>query len=206
MSPFLWDWLCTSGAQHDSYKYVATLNFLQVFLCQFYDFFFFKKLEELEKEEELRTAAGEYDSDSESEDEEMMEIRQLAKQIREKKKLKILQSKEKNTQGPRMPRTAKKVSLGFVLLILSSNHSSPSLLSYHPISSETAWRVNCQAHMPLLAASKLSKKLVHAPGINPDSTARFPQATQLPPLPHAGGLVWSHADFPAVDPESMSPH
>ncbi|XP_037057567.1 nucleolar GTP-binding protein 1-like [Peromyscus leucopus] len=39
----------------------------------------------------------------------MMEIRQLAKQIREKKKLKILQSKEKNTQGPRMPRTAKKV-------------------------------------------------------------------------------------------------
>ncbi|XP_063133027.1 GTP-binding protein 4-like [Rattus norvegicus] len=37
----------------------------------------------------------------------MVEIRQLAKQIREKK-LKILQSKEKNTQGPRMPRTAKK--------------------------------------------------------------------------------------------------
>ncbi|XP_021563348.1 nucleolar GTP-binding protein 1 [Carlito syrichta] len=68
-----------------------------------------KKLEELEKEEELRAAAGEYDSESESEDEEMVEIRQLAKQIREKKKLKILESKEKNTQGPRMPRTAKKV-------------------------------------------------------------------------------------------------
>nr|XP_045217740.1 GTP-binding protein 4 isoform X1 [Macaca fascicularis] len=68
-----------------------------------------KKLEELEKEEELRTAAGEYDSESESEDEEMLEIRQLANQIREKKKLKILESKEKNTQGPRMPRTAKKV-------------------------------------------------------------------------------------------------
>lgn len=65
----------------------------------------------MEKEEELRTAAGEYDSESESEDEEMVEIRQLAKQIREKKKLKILQSKEKNTQGPRMPRTAKKVSV-----------------------------------------------------------------------------------------------
>lgn len=72
---------------------------------------FLKKLKELEKEEELRTAAGEYDSESESEDEEMLEIRQLAKQIREKKKLKILQSKEKDTQGPRMPRTAKKVSL-----------------------------------------------------------------------------------------------
>ncbi|KAM6450123.1 GTP-binding protein 4 [Liasis olivaceus] len=67
------------------------------------------KLEQLEKEEELRQAAGEYDSDSESEDEEMMGIRQLAQQIREKKKLKILESKEKNTQGPRMPRTAKKV-------------------------------------------------------------------------------------------------
>ncbi|XP_060638532.1 GTP-binding protein 4 [Anolis sagrei] len=68
-----------------------------------------KKLEELEKEEELRQAAGEYDSDSESEDEEMMEIRELAQQIREKKKLKILESKEKDKQGPKMPRTARKV-------------------------------------------------------------------------------------------------
>ncbi|KAG3292772.1 GTPBP4 [Ictidomys tridecemlineatus] len=62
-----------------------------------------KKWEELGKEEELRTAAGEYDSESESEVEEMMEIRQL--------KLKILQSKEKDTQGPRMPGTAKKLQL-----------------------------------------------------------------------------------------------
>ncbi|KAM3821913.1 GTP-binding protein 4 [Vipera latastei] len=68
-----------------------------------------KKLEQLEKEEELREAAGEYKSDSESEDEEMMGIRQLAQQIREKKKLKILESKEKNIHGPRMPRTAKKI-------------------------------------------------------------------------------------------------
>ncbi|XP_011379224.1 nucleolar GTP-binding protein 1 [Pteropus vampyrus] len=68
-----------------------------------------KKLEELEKEDELRAAAGEYDSEPESDDDEMGEIRQLAKEIREKKKLKILQSKEKDTQGPRMPRTAKKV-------------------------------------------------------------------------------------------------
>lgn len=82
--------------------------FLSFHYGSIYDFL--KKLEELEKEEELRTAAGEYDSESESEDEEMVEIRQLAKQIREKKKLKILQSKEKNTQGPRMPRTAKKAS------------------------------------------------------------------------------------------------
>ncbi|KAJ7322183.1 hypothetical protein JRQ81_018470 [Phrynocephalus forsythii] len=68
-----------------------------------------KKLEQLEEEEELRQAAGEYDSDSESEDEEMKGIRQLAQQIREKKKLKILESKEKDTQGPKMPRTARKV-------------------------------------------------------------------------------------------------
>uniref|UniRef100_A0A8W4FC92 Nucleolar GTP-binding protein 1 n=1 Tax=Sus scrofa TaxID=9823 RepID=A0A8W4FC92_PIG len=70
-----------------------------------------QKLEELEKEEELRAAAGEYDSESDSEDEEMAEIRQLAKQIREKKKLKILQSREKDAGGPRMPRTAKKAGV-----------------------------------------------------------------------------------------------
>ncbi|KAG8443359.1 hypothetical protein GDO86_011964 [Hymenochirus boettgeri] len=68
-----------------------------------------KKLEELEKEEELKEAAGEYDSDIESDDEEMDNIRNLAAQIREKKKLKILESKEKDTQGPRLPRTAKKL-------------------------------------------------------------------------------------------------
>ncbi|KAM4029563.1 GTP-binding protein 4 [Anomaloglossus baeobatrachus] len=68
-----------------------------------------KKLEELEKEEELKERAGEYDSDIESEDEEMAEIRQLAKQIRTKKKLKVLESKEKDIHGPRLPRTAKKV-------------------------------------------------------------------------------------------------
>ncbi|XP_029444398.1 nucleolar GTP-binding protein 1 [Rhinatrema bivittatum] len=68
-----------------------------------------KKLEELEKEEELREAAGEYDSELESEDDEMVEIRQLAQQIREKKKLKILASREKDTKGPKMPRTVKKV-------------------------------------------------------------------------------------------------
>uniref|UniRef100_A0A672NTH2 Nucleolar GTP-binding protein 1 n=1 Tax=Sinocyclocheilus grahami TaxID=75366 RepID=A0A672NTH2_SINGR len=64
---------------------------------------------DLEQEEELREKAGEYVSEEESEDEEMQEIRQLASQIREKRKLKILTSKEKDTQGPRMPRTAKKV-------------------------------------------------------------------------------------------------
>lgn len=72
---------------------------------------------DLEKEEELREQAGEYDSNEESEDEEMQEIRHLAKQIREKRKLKILESKEKDVQGPRMPRTVKKVSLPLLLAI-----------------------------------------------------------------------------------------
>ncbi|XP_018534380.1 nucleolar GTP-binding protein 1 [Lates calcarifer] len=68
-----------------------------------------KKLEELENEEELKERAGEYDSDDESEDEEMQEIRVLAKQIREKKQLMVAKSKEKDVHGPRMPRTTTKV-------------------------------------------------------------------------------------------------
>ncbi|XP_026538496.1 nucleolar GTP-binding protein 1 isoform X1 [Notechis scutatus] len=95
------------------------------------------KLEQLEKEEELKEIAGEYDSDSESEDEEMMGIRQLAQQIREKKKMKILESKEKDIHGPRMPRTAKKIqqktleqemtNLGFVLIGNSEGRRSRSV-------------------------------------------------------------------------------
>uniref|UniRef100_A0A3Q3N3B5 Nucleolar GTP-binding protein 1 n=1 Tax=Labrus bergylta TaxID=56723 RepID=A0A3Q3N3B5_9LABR len=68
-----------------------------------------KKLEDLEKEEELKERAGEYDSDDDSEDEEMQEIRVLAKQIREKKQLLVMGSREKDIHGPRMPRTATKV-------------------------------------------------------------------------------------------------
>uniref|UniRef100_A0A8C8MKX6 Nucleolar GTP-binding protein 1 n=1 Tax=Oncorhynchus tshawytscha TaxID=74940 RepID=A0A8C8MKX6_ONCTS len=68
-----------------------------------------KNLEDLEKEEELKVKAGEYETDEESEDEEMQEIRQLAKQIREKRKLKIVCSKDKDVHGPRLPRTVKKV-------------------------------------------------------------------------------------------------
>ncbi|XP_051943494.1 nucleolar GTP-binding protein 1 [Hippocampus zosterae] len=68
-----------------------------------------KKLEDLEKEEELKERAGEYDSDDESEDEEMKAIRVMANQIREKRHLMILKSKEKDVHGPRMPRTVAKV-------------------------------------------------------------------------------------------------
>uniref|UniRef100_A0A7N6AD90 Nucleolar GTP-binding protein 1 n=1 Tax=Anabas testudineus TaxID=64144 RepID=A0A7N6AD90_ANATE len=87
-----------------------------------------KKLEDLEKEEELKERAGEYDSDEESEDEEMQEIRTLAKQIREKKHLMVMESKEKDVHGPRMPRTANKVrGVEFLLLISSVS----SLLDCH---------------------------------------------------------------------------
>lgn len=70
-----------------------------------------QKLEDLEKEEELKERAGEYDSD-ESEDEEMQEIRSIAKQIKEKRLLMVAESKEKDIHGPRMPRTATKVRAG----------------------------------------------------------------------------------------------
>nr|XP_046216018.1 GTP-binding protein 4-like isoform X1 [Oncorhynchus gorbuscha] len=61
---------------------------------------------DLEKEEELKEKAGEYET---GEDEEMQEIRQLAKQIREKRKLKIVCSKEKDVHCPRLPRTVEMV-------------------------------------------------------------------------------------------------
>jgi nucleolar GTP-binding protein len=46
-----------------------------------------QKLEELEREEELREQAGYYDDTDEEEDEETSNIKQLASQIREKKKI-----------------------------------------------------------------------------------------------------------------------
>lgn len=78
-------------------------------IADFIDPDIMRKLEQLEKEEELKERAGEYVSEEESEDEEMQQIRVLAKQIRDKKKLRVLQSKEKDIHGPRMPRTASKV-------------------------------------------------------------------------------------------------
>uniref|UniRef100_A0A3Q4HVB4 GTP binding protein 4 n=1 Tax=Neolamprologus brichardi TaxID=32507 RepID=A0A3Q4HVB4_NEOBR len=91
-------------------------------IADFIDPDIMKKLEDLEKEEELKERAGEYDSDEESEDEEMQEIRILAKQIREKKQLKVLESKEKDVHGPRMPRTATKVSRAQFKLLTVTLH------------------------------------------------------------------------------------
>ncbi|XP_061164106.1 GTP-binding protein 4-like [Saccostrea echinata] len=64
-----------------------------------------KKLDELEKEEEMREQAGYYDNESEEEDEEMKNIRKTARKIREKRKIIMLESREKRRiEKPRLPR------------------------------------------------------------------------------------------------------
>ncbi|XP_071104037.1 GTP-binding protein 4-like [Haliotis cracherodii] len=69
-----------------------------------------EKLDALEKEEELREAAGFYADDESEEDEEMMEIREKASRIREKKGIMMMASLEqKGANRSRLPRTGKKV-------------------------------------------------------------------------------------------------
>ena len=72
-----------------------------------------EKLDALEKEEELREEAGYYNNeDSDDDDEELKEIRGTAARIREKRKLIMMESKEKRTvEKPRLPRTAKKLNV-----------------------------------------------------------------------------------------------
>ncbi|XP_071942067.1 GTP-binding protein 4-like [Antedon mediterranea] len=66
------------------------------------------KLAELEKEEEMREAAGVYDSDSSEEDDEMAGIRKTAAMIREKRTLMIQESREKRRiRAPQIPRKAR---------------------------------------------------------------------------------------------------
>lgn len=68
-----------------------------------------EKLEALEKEEEMREQAGFYDSD-ESDDPEMDDIRKTARKIKDKRKLIVMESREKRRiEKPRLPRTAKKL-------------------------------------------------------------------------------------------------
>lgn len=69
------------------------------------------KLEALEREEEERINSGYYDFDLASDDEELDEIRSLARQIREKKGIMKFEQRMKQTNKPKMPRViAKKVS------------------------------------------------------------------------------------------------
>ena len=65
------------------------------------------KLDALEKEEELRDKSGFYESEeSESETEEMKEIREMASKIRVKKKIMKMDQKIDGTKKPTLPRTA----------------------------------------------------------------------------------------------------
>jgi len=77
-------------------------------IADFVDPEIFEKLEALEKEEDIREKAGFYNNDSESEDEDMREIRELASQIRDKRKIMLQEGGEKRSvQKPRLPRGVK---------------------------------------------------------------------------------------------------
>jgi len=76
-------------------------------VADFIDPEIFDKLEELEKEEALREQAGFYNNESESEDEDMKEIRLLASQIRDKRKIMQQEGSERRgVQKARLPRSA----------------------------------------------------------------------------------------------------
>lgn len=78
------------------------------------------KLLALEREEEERINSGYYDFNLDSEDDELKEIRGLAKQIREKKGIMKFEQRMKQTNKPKMPRNvAKRVSLKFCILSTS---------------------------------------------------------------------------------------
>ena len=67
------------------------------------------KLEELEREEELRIESGVYDKEDEEEDDDSKEIHRLASKIREKKKIIAIESKIGRSGGkPVMPRVGRK--------------------------------------------------------------------------------------------------
>ena len=70
------------------------------------------RLKELEGEEDIREKNGVYDVEEMEDDENMTEIRGLAKKIRIKKKLmKNMSNMKKNSTKPKLPRTARKVFL-----------------------------------------------------------------------------------------------
>lgn len=67
-----------------------------------------EKLNALIKEEEERIKNGFYDINLESEDEELHEIRGLARKIKDKKALLKFEQRMNNTTKPKLPRTAKR--------------------------------------------------------------------------------------------------
>lgn len=78
-------------------------------IADFVDPDIMKRLEELEKEEEERENSGYYDIEDTDSDEEITEIRGLAKKIRTKKALMKNESfMRKSSTKPKLPRTARK--------------------------------------------------------------------------------------------------
>jgi len=71
----------------------------------------FKNLEALEKEEELREAAGFYDSDDEEVDPEDEHMREVAKNIRKAKNLRLQEHRLKKTKGSNSSVLPRKASL-----------------------------------------------------------------------------------------------
>lgn len=71
----------------------------------------FEKLEQLEKEEELREAAGVYESDDEELNSEEEEIRETAEKIRKQKKIRLQEHRLKKGQGSNAPVLPRKASL-----------------------------------------------------------------------------------------------
>ena len=78
-------------------------------IADFIDPDIMQRLEELEREEEMREAAGQYES--ESEDEEIVRTRHLAEKIRKKRHFLQIRNREKHTRNhPVMPRTNTRAS------------------------------------------------------------------------------------------------
>lgn len=71
----------------------------------------FQNLEELEKEEELREAAGFYESDDEEISPEDQEIKETAMKIRKAKNLRIQETRRKKMQGSNRPVLPKQASI-----------------------------------------------------------------------------------------------
>lgn len=71
----------------------------------------FEKLEQLEKEEELREAAGVYESDEEELDSEEEDIREKAEAIRVKKNIRIQEHRDKKSRGQNAAILPRKASL-----------------------------------------------------------------------------------------------
>jgi nucleolar GTP-binding protein len=78
-------------------------------IADFIDPDILKKLEALEREEELRINSGFYDNDDTSEDEETREMRGLAKRIRDRKAIMKAEQRMNQTNKPKLPRNPRKV-------------------------------------------------------------------------------------------------